>query len=188
MHAPKYRNAQALQTRIESSILDGIWKHLKQELTDGNRTIWTVRGFYRRFLDEYCKPRMRSWRSYEGSFKSLNAMLGNISLKEFHPMTGSATSRDGRQVQPATVNWDITAISKRVALRAARGVHMGQPEPCAPMRPFDVHGRVSLNCCPRASYESPRGLPVPLGEFGSGRERPPLFASRIGNADQADVH
>ena len=29
---------------------------------------------------------------------------------------------------------------------------------------------------------------VPIGESGSGRERPPVFASRIGTAGQADVH
>ena len=29
---------------------------------------------------------------------------------------------------------------------------------------------------------------MPIGEIGGGRERPPLFASRIGNAGQADVH
>ena len=65
---------------------------------------------------------------------------------------------------------------------------MGQRGACAQMRPFDVHGHFSLTCCPRFSYGSPSGLAVPIGEFGGGRERPPLFASRIGNAGQADVH
>ena len=83
MYAPNYRSAQALQTRVESSILDGTWKQLKQELPGGNRTIWTVRSFYERLFEEYCKPRMRSWRRYALSFKSLNAALGNIPLKEF---------------------------------------------------------------------------------------------------------
>ena len=50
MYASKYRSAQALQTRIESSILDGTWNQLKQELACGNRTIWTVQSFYERFL------------------------------------------------------------------------------------------------------------------------------------------
>ena len=84
MHAPNYRSAQALQTRIESSILDGTWKQFKRELAGGKRTVLTVRSFYERFLEENGKPRMRSWRSYEGSFKSLNAMLGEIPLTEFH--------------------------------------------------------------------------------------------------------
>ncbi len=50
MYAPNYRSAQALQTRIESSILDGTWKQLKGELARGKRTIWTVHSFYQRFL------------------------------------------------------------------------------------------------------------------------------------------
>ena len=60
MYAPNYRSAQALQTRIKSSILDGTWEQIKQELAGGNRTVWTVRSFYERFFEEYCEPRMRS--------------------------------------------------------------------------------------------------------------------------------
>ncbi len=111
MYAPNYRSAQALQTRIESSILDGTWKQLKQELAVGNRTIWTVHSFYKRFLEEYCKPRMRSWRSYEGSFKSLNAMLGNITLKEFQRKDlYRYVAQRKKQVKPATVNRAIANI------------------------------------------------------------------------------
>ena len=113
MYAPNYRSAQALQTRIESSILDGTWKQLKQELAGGKRTIWTVRSFYERFLEEYCKPHMRSWRSYEGSFKSLNAMLGNIPLKEFQRKDlHRYVAQRKKQVKLATVNRAIAAISK----------------------------------------------------------------------------
>ena len=65
---------------------------------------------------------------------------------------------------------------------------MGQRGACARKRPFGVHGHFSPTCCARFSYGSPRGLHLPLGESGNGRERPPLFASRIGNAGQADVH
>ena len=113
MYAPNYRSAQALQTRAESSILDGTWKQLKRELAGGNRTIWTVESFYERFLDEYCKPRMRSWRSYALSFKSLNAMLGNIPLKEFQRKDlYRYVAQRKKQVKPATVNRAIAAISK----------------------------------------------------------------------------
>ena len=113
MYAPNYRSAQALQTRIESSILDGTWKQLKQELAAGKRTVWTVRSFYQRFLEEYCKLRMRSWRSYEVSFKSLNATLGNIPLREFQRKDlHRYVARRKKQVQPATVKRAIAAISK----------------------------------------------------------------------------
>ena len=53
MYAANCRSAQALQTRIESSVLDGTWKRLKQDLSGGNRTVWTVRSFYERFFEEY---------------------------------------------------------------------------------------------------------------------------------------
>ena len=113
MCAPNYRSAQALQTRVESSILDGTWKQLKRELAGGNRTNWTAQSFYTRFLEEYCKPRMRSWRSYEGSFKSLNAMLGTIPLKEFQRKDlHRYLAQRKKQVKPATVNRAIAAISK----------------------------------------------------------------------------
>ena len=51
-----------------------------------------------------------------------------------------------------------------------------------------MHGHFSLTYCTRFSYGSTYGSAVPIGEIGGGRERPPLFASRIGNAGQADVH
>ena len=90
MHAHHCRIAQALQTRIESTILDGTWKQLKQELAGGNRTVWTVRSFYERFFEEYCKPRLRCLRRYALSFKSLNAELGNIPLAEVGVLVGWA--------------------------------------------------------------------------------------------------
>ncbi len=113
MYAPNYRSGQALQTRIESSILDGTWKRLKQELAGENRTVWTVRSFYDRFFEEHCKPRMCSWRSYKVSFKSLNAMLGNIPLKEFQrKVPHRYVAQRKKQVKLATVNRAIAAISK----------------------------------------------------------------------------
>ena len=60
-------------------------------------------------------------------------MLENIPLKElqrkdFHRYVAK---RKG-QVQPATVNRDVATLSKKVALRAARGVHLRQWGACAP--------------------------------------------------------
>ena len=113
MYAPNYRSAQALQTRVESSILDGTWKQLKQELAGGNRTIWTVLSFYERFFVEYCKLRMRSRRRYALSFKSLNAMLGNIPVKEFQRKDlYQYVAQRKKQVKSATVNRAIAAFSK----------------------------------------------------------------------------
>ena len=113
MYAPNYRSAKALQTRVEASILDGTWEQLKRELASGRSDFWTVRSFYERFLEEYCKPRLRSWRRYERSFESLNAALGNIALKEFQRKDlHRYVAKRKRQVKPATVNLDIAVISK----------------------------------------------------------------------------
>ena len=111
-YAPNYRSAQARQTRVESSILDVTWKQLKQELAGQNRTNRTVRSFYERFFEEYCKPRMRPLPRYALSFKTFDAMLGNIPLKEFQrkDLYRYVAKRKG-QVQPATANRDIVALS-----------------------------------------------------------------------------
>ena len=53
IYAPNSRSNQAFQTRIESSVLDSTWKRLKQELSGGNRTVWTVRSFHERLFEEY---------------------------------------------------------------------------------------------------------------------------------------
>ena len=56
---------------------------------------------------------MRFWRRYALSFKSLNATLGSIPLKEFQRNDlHSYVAKRKRQVKPATVNRDIAAISK----------------------------------------------------------------------------
>ena len=100
MYAPNYRSAQALQTRIESSILGSTCKQLKRELAGGNRTVWTVRSFYERFLEEYCQPRPRCLRRYALSFKSLNAVPGNIPLPEVGVLAGwAAGTRVGGHVK-----------------------------------------------------------------------------------------
>ena len=52
---------------------------------------------------------------------------------------------------------------------------MGQRGACARKRLFDVHGHFSLTGSARFGYGSPRGVAVPNGEFGGGRERPPVL-------------
>ena len=56
---------------------------------------------------------MRSWRSYEGSFKSLNGMLRNTPLKEFQRKDPPRyVARRRKQVQPARGNRAIAVTSK----------------------------------------------------------------------------
>ena len=114
-YAPNLASAKALLMRIENSILEGTWRKLKQELAGAGQgvKVWTVESFYERFLEEYCKPRMRSWNRYALSFRSLNAVLGHIPLKDFQRKDlYSYVAMRKKQVSPATVNRDISAISK----------------------------------------------------------------------------
>ncbi len=71
MYAPNHTAAKRLLTRVETAILDGTWRQLKDELA-GKVEDFTVSQFYERFLTEYCKVRMRSWKRYQLSFVTLN--------------------------------------------------------------------------------------------------------------------
>lgn len=72
-----------------------------------------MHSFYKRFLEEYCTPRLRCLRRYALSFMSLNDVLRNIPQKEFQrkvPYRYVATRT--QPVHPATVNRAIAAISQ----------------------------------------------------------------------------
>ncbi len=112
-YAPNLTSAKALLTRIENSILEGTWRELKKELAGGPKRIWTVATFYERFLEEYCKTRMRSWDRYRLSFQSLNRTLGNIPLREFRRSDlHRYVAERNKVLKPATVNRDIAACKK----------------------------------------------------------------------------
>jgi integrase len=74
---------------------------------------YTVASFWIRFRDEYCKPRMTSWKRYQLSFESLNAHLGIIPLEAFRRehLHGFVEKRV-KEVSASTCNKDIAAIKK----------------------------------------------------------------------------
>lgn len=111
-YAPNHKAAQRLLNRVETAILDGRWRDLKAEL-EGNCDVPSVEEFCRRFLNEYCKTRLRSWKRYELSFKSLNKHLGNVLLRDFRrELLHKYVRIRTQEVSPGTVNRDIAAISK----------------------------------------------------------------------------
>ncbi len=121
-YAPNYTAAKALLTRVEQSILDGTWRELKQELS-GNIHALTVREFSRKFIEEYCKPRMRSWKRYVLSFKSLNQHLGKVRLAEFSRQDLHRYIQKRKlEVSSATINRDIACIKKMVSYALDCGV------------------------------------------------------------------
>jgi integrase len=104
---------KALLSRIEESITMGTWRDLREELRRGIEKDVTVKQFWERFRDEYCKPRMSSWERYARSFKTINEKIGDVPLREFSRkhLHGDIQSRKGK-VSDSTINHDIAAIKK----------------------------------------------------------------------------
>ena len=106
---------KALISRIEESITMGTWRELRNELQRGVKKDVTVRQFWERFRDEYCKPRLTdsALHRYELSFKSIKEKVGNVQLCEFTRahLHGYIQSRKGK-VSNSTINKDIAAIKK----------------------------------------------------------------------------
>lgn len=115
-YAPNLKAARALLTRVETTILDGSWRELKKELSGSETGNPTIEQFSARFIEEYCKPRIRSWHRYELSFESLNQHFGTVRLKDFsrEPMYQYVEKRV-KEVNPATVNRDIAAVKRMLS-------------------------------------------------------------------------
>ena len=102
-----------LLSRINEAIAMGSWRELREELRRGVEKNISVRQFWERFRDEYCVPRMTSWKRYQLSFKTLNSVLGDITIREFSRahLHGYIKSRKGK-VSDSTINRDIAAVKK----------------------------------------------------------------------------
>ena len=100
--------------QIENSIFQGNWCEVRDELNGVEpEAPYTISEFSNEFLDKYAKPRLRSWKRYELSFKSLNAMLGDILLTDFrHHHLHDYVEKRVKKVAPGTVNKDIAALKK----------------------------------------------------------------------------
>jgi len=128
-YAPTHEAAKRLLNRIETSICDGTWRELKEEL-EGTRENLTIREFYERFMEEYCKVHLKpkSWKRYKLSFKTLNKSLGRIPLEDFHRKhLHRYVQIRKRQVSNATVNRDIAAIKKMCSYALEVGVVASHP-------------------------------------------------------------
>ena len=100
--------------QIENSIFKGNWHEVKDELNGIESEVQlTVSEYSDEFLDKYSKRRLRSWKRHELSFKSLNAMLGDILLTDFrrHHLHDYVEKRV-KKVAPGTVNKDVAALKK----------------------------------------------------------------------------
>ena len=133
MYAPNQTAARKLLSRVETAILDGTWRQLKDELS-GKVRDFTVSQFYERFLTDYCKVRMRSWERYQLSFVTLNRHLGDIPLQEFRrDQLHSYVAARVKEVTPATVNRDIAALRKMFSYAIECGLIDAHPLTKFPM-------------------------------------------------------
>jgi len=114
-YSPNFRAAKALLNRVESSIFDGTWRKLQREL-EGQIENPSIKSFSECFIDGYCKPRIRSWKRYELSFKSINRNFGATSIKDFSrsDLHRYVRKRHG-EVSKGTINRDIAAIKKMMS-------------------------------------------------------------------------
>jgi len=105
--------AKHMLARLEESIVTGTWPELKDELTgklEAQRPI-TIEQFSDIFLEDYVKPRSRSWKRYELTLRQFNRQLGNVPLEQFtRQKLHGWVKRRVQEVRPATVNRDIAAI------------------------------------------------------------------------------
>jgi len=121
---PNMSLARRSLARIETVIIDGSWRTLREELSGKeNQERLTVAKFSVMFLETYAKPRLRSWDRYALSFESLNRHLGHNLLREFRRGDlHNYVQHRIREVAPGTVNKDIAAIKKMFSFALETGI------------------------------------------------------------------
>lgn len=105
--------AQKVLDKLAGAIAEGEIDEILPDLVGKGRQEYTVRLFWERFRDEYCKARLTSWRRYELSFKTLLEQLGSIPIEDFRRehLYSYIKARKGK-VSDSTINKDLAAIKK----------------------------------------------------------------------------
>ena len=124
-------------------------------------------------MEQHCKVRMRSWKRYELSFKTLNQKLGEIRMKDFrrHHLHKYVQWRS-KNVQANTVNRDIACIKKMFSFALEMGVSEQHPLVRFPLLPvqeraFRVLTLEEFRYLVQAMDEpSLRAMVVVMGETG----------------------
>ncbi len=124
--------------RMEASIVEATWRDLKQELLHSREKPTSVEEFSRVFLDEHAKVRMRSWKRYALSLRSLNHSLGAISLEGFsRKHLHRYVQQQVRIVKPNTVNRDIACLKKMFSFALEIGTIEHHPLVRFPLLPVE---------------------------------------------------
>ena len=105
--------ARKTLARLDGAIAGGAWREYKESLDHGCEEYVTVAEFSDIFLEQHCKVRMRSWKRYELSLKTLNPVLGGIQLEHFQRKDlHRYVQRRIKDVKPNTINRDIACVKK----------------------------------------------------------------------------
>lgn len=120
--------AKDVLDRLNGAIANGTIDEILPGLVGQAEHQYTVKTFWNRFLGEYCKARLVSWKRYRLSFDSINAELGGVPLKEFHRHhLHEYIEKRTKQVSASTVNKDIAAIKKMFSYALEVGAISSHP-------------------------------------------------------------
>lgn len=135
---PNITLAKNTLARMEAAIAEGTWREIKEELSHSPQKPTSVAEFSQIFLEQHCQVRMRSWKRYGLSFKTLNRELGKIPLEGFRRqhLHGYVQKR-AKEVQPNTVNRDIACIKKMFSFALEIGTIEYHPLVRFPLLPVD---------------------------------------------------
>ncbi len=122
---PNMALAKQALMKVESSILDGSWQERKQ---DDEGSMPTIADFSQRFLEEYAKPRLRSWSRYELSLRTVAKDLGQIQVDQLKREKLYRWMKNRKhQVTAASVNRDIAALKRMYSWAHEIGVLHDDP-------------------------------------------------------------
>ena len=122
---PSMTKARQLDIRIEAAILDGTWRDLTQRLArKGQDGRFTVGEFSARFLAEIeTRVKPNTLVRYTYSFQCINKRLGNVPFKNLSRETVYKWMHErAKDVAPATVNRDLTALKRMFGWAAEIGL------------------------------------------------------------------
>ncbi len=125
-YMPNMALAKQLVARIDHSIVQGTWRDLKAELAGEagkSDKAETVASFSSRFIEERCRPRMRTWDDYERSLKSICRQMGSVpvnSVRRSHVMQFMEARR--KEVSAASVNREVAALKSMMTYAVDMGL------------------------------------------------------------------
>ena len=136
---PNMTVAKKTLAHIEAAITGGLWWEHRETLSrqKAQDDRMTVGEFSDLFIEQHCKVRMRAWKRYRVSFKTLLPKLAGIYLEDFHRQhLHKYVHSRSKEVAPNTVNRDIACIKKMFSYALELGVIEQHPLVRFPLLPI----------------------------------------------------